>query len=122
MIKRLKQERYLGAENVYNTLEFITSNGEATIQQLQKIDGTPELIDSSREKVVSIGVQAPPNTQFSINGQTITMGKTGIFEWDVENIIGSYITSFVFLDNRNHNLQPDKTYIVDFCYLVDPQG
>lgn len=114
MIKRLKQERYLGEGNNYNTLTF--GSNRFTLM------GTEEENLLSSDKVISIGVQAPPNTQFTINGQTITVGKTGIFEWDIENIIGSYITSFKFIHDTGHELQSTETYIVDYCYLSDPMG
>lgn len=113
MSRQLMQKRYIGKSN---------SEPDTTLSNLtfEELDDTVSFLgeNSTAKKAVSIGVQAPEKTIFYINGEKIIMGRTGIFEWDIENIIGQYIESFCFNNTTDAPLDSKATYIADF-YLEE---
>ena len=74
--------------------------------------------NGSALSVVSFGIQAPEGTQFFVNGSTspCVIGKTGIFEWDVEGY--GYITDLYFkLPNGQQDLGDTEYILVNVCYV-----
>lgn len=107
MSRQLMQKRYIGGTQ--------TNLSNLTIDQLHEAENFLGSGTNTR-KAISIGVQAPEKTIFYINNEKIIMGRTGIFEWDIENIIGEYIESFYF--DADNDFDTEKNYIVDF-YLEE---
>lgn len=74
-----------------------TSSGPKVGQYFYNLEGYPGLTSSSNvniyeemvgenEQWLKIGIQAPAGTQVEINHQTVTVGRTGIYELD-DNIV-----------------------------------
>ena len=68
----------------------------------------------------AIGIQAPPGKAFKLysNGEGITIGRSGIYELDLND--ETFITYLVFQDNLTLNEQ--ERVIVDYKYLEANEG
>ena len=65
--------------------------------------------------VTALGIQAPPGTQFSINGDSdMEMGPFGIYELDLERIGG--IVSSLTLTAPAKNASQGAQIIIDYIY------
>ena len=112
MSKMVKQFVWAGSEsglssNVNNPATTFCTSG-----QLLNNNGTPL-------NVINFGIQAPEGTLFYVNGTAspCVVGKTGIFEWDVEGY--GYITDLYFkLANSATALGTKEYILVNVCYLA----
>ena len=77
-------------------VDLLSSTGLIGIQ-------TPE---SSKPNITKLGIQAEEGTQFTLNGISCVIGKTGIFELD--NVVT--IKSLVFPNGAN------SSTIIDYIY------
>lgn len=110
MAKKIKQFRWYGA----NT----GSGGYSDITDLTKesiIDGTAF---KDYMPISQLGVQAPPGTDFYLNGSVrpIIVGVSGIYDLDIKN--GARITSLKFSKQSLERISknPRSYLIIDILY------
>ena len=73
------------------------------------------------ETVVALGIQAPPNTQFSINDDdtsSIYIGATGIYELNLQQGLGT----ITYLKITNTSNEENASILVDVLYESSTTG
>lgn len=69
---------------------------------------------SDLQNLKKIGIQGPPGLMFTINGEEIRLGKTGIYELSNEKIVISYLG---FIIKESSQIPDGKDFfILDFKY------
>lgn len=110
MAKKIKQFRWYGGDNGSSSHTDVANLTKESI-----IDGTAF---KDYMPISQLGVQAPPGTDFYLNGSVrpIIVGVSGIYDLDIKN--GARITSLKFskqsLERINKN--PRSYLIIDILY------
>lgn len=107
-MKQIMQFRFEGFENENNYPQFSDYNGKL-------IYGN---IFSDYRLVSQLGIQGPPGLRFYLNGGTnpITIGKTGIYELDLEHIGRIFAIRFNESDLRNLVEKTNSRLLIDIVY------
>ena len=84
-------------------------------------ESVPPAVTNITEKIIALGIQGKPGTQFYINGYSegngiLSIGKTGIYEIDLTNGFG-LITSVDFVEATLPQENSGEKIIVDYLYI-----
>lgn len=106
-MKKIKQFRYYGVDNLKNTPDAIDKNNLITGSIFSKY--TP---------ILQLGVQGLPGTSFYINNSPdpIIIGSTGIYELDLNNGVEISSLSFQYESVEEVSINPEAHIIVDVIY------
>lgn len=107
-MKKIMQFRYEGPNHSNNYPKYSDYMGQLTRNN----------IFSNYKSISKFGIQGPPGLRFYLNNSLnpITIGKTGIYELDLENI--GRINSIQFIESEVSNLinNTDNKLLIDIVY------
>lgn len=93
----------------YRVLNENTGSYESSFSDNGASDPATETItffDNLSDGYEKIGIQAPPGTKFAINGKTMIMGRSGVYELES---IGIQITSLIFYKDAIYKYLEEDT-------------
>lgn len=107
--------QYFRQVRFYNEADNDYYNSPAGLTIADLVSGTAF---NAYYPIVQLGIQAPPGTEFNINGseRPAIMGYTGLFELELNN--GGEVINLNFSENslKAINANPNFSLIIDMIY------